>query len=74
MKALGVRVVLYGRMLSASALQGLKNSFEAFEKSRHEDIVTERPDLLFSFGELNELMDLQSINDLEKRFTIATKN
>jgi hypothetical protein len=36
--------------------------------------VTERPDLLFSFGELNELMDLQSINDLEKRFTIATKN
>jgi 2-methylisocitrate lyase-like PEP mutase family enzyme len=73
MKEMGVRAVMYGRMLSASALQGLNNSLEAFEKSRHEDVVTERPELLFSFEELNGLMDLKSITDLEKRFTSPEK-
>jgi len=74
MKAMGVGAVMYGRMLSASALQGLKNSLEAFEQSRDEDVVTQRPELMFSFGELNELMDLQSINELEKRFVTPTKS
>ncbi len=73
MKEMGVRAVMYGRMLSASALQGLNNSLEAFEKSRGEEVVTERPELLFSFEQLNELMDLRSINDLEKRFTTPEK-
>jgi 2-methylisocitrate lyase-like PEP mutase family enzyme len=74
LKAMGVGAIMYGRMLSASALQGLKNSLEAFERSRAEDVVTERPDLMFSFGELNELMDLQSINELEKRFVPPPKD
>ena len=69
MKQLGVRAVIYGRMLSASALQGLDNSLKAFEHSLLEDVVTERPELLFSFEELNDLMDLQSIRELEKRFS-----
>ena len=73
MKTVGVRAIMYGRMLSASALQGLQNSLEAFERSRSEDVVTERPELLFSFEELNELMDLQSINELEKRFPTPAK-
>ena len=73
MKEMGGRAVMYGRMLSASALQGLNNSLEAFEKSRGEEVVTERPELLFSFEQLNELMDLRSINDLEKRFTTPEK-
>ncbi len=54
-------------------MQGLNNSLEAFEKSRDEDVVTERPELLFSFEELNGLMDLKSITDLEKRFTTPEK-
>jgi len=73
MKALGVRAVMYGRMLSASALQGLNNSLEAFERSREEEVVTERPELLFSFERLNELMDLKSVVALEKRFTTPAK-
>lgn len=68
MKALGVKAIMYGRMLSASALQGLQNSLEAFEKSRSEDVVTERPELLFSFEQLNDLMDLKSVNELEAKF------
>ena len=70
MKALGVHAVMYGRMLSASALQGLKNSLEAFVRTVDDDVVSERPDLLFSFEELNELMGLRSILALEKQFTI----
>lgn len=69
MKELGVQAVMYGRMLSASALQGLKNSLEAFEKSRNEEVVTQRPDLLFSFEQLNELMGLASVTELETKFT-----
>lgn len=69
MKELGVNAVMYGRMLSASALQGLKNSLQAFEESRDDDVVTERPDLLFSFEQLNELMDLRSVNELETKLS-----
>ena len=71
MNELGVRAVMYGRMLSASALQGLNNSLNAFKQSLREQVVTERPELLFSFEELNDLMDLESIRDLEKRFSGA---
>jgi 2-methylisocitrate lyase-like PEP mutase family enzyme len=69
MKGLGVKAVMYGRMMSASALQGLKNTLEAFDRTRHDDKVTERSDLMFSFDELNDLMNLKSVRDLEKQFT-----
>jgi 2-methylisocitrate lyase-like PEP mutase family enzyme len=72
MKELGVKAIMYGRMMSASALQGLKSSLEAFDRSRHEEKVVERPELMFSFDELNDLMNLKSIRDLEKQFTSPT--
>ena len=72
MNGLGVKAIMYGRMMSASALQGLKNSLEAFDRSRGEQKVTERPELMFSFDELNDLMDLKAIRDLEKQFTSPT--
>jgi 2-methylisocitrate lyase-like PEP mutase family enzyme len=65
---LGVAAVMYGRMLGASAIQGLKNSLTAFEQSLKEDKVTERPELLVSFEELNDLMGLGDIKSLEQRF------
>jgi 2-methylisocitrate lyase-like PEP mutase family enzyme len=68
LKALGVSTIMYGRMLSASAIQGLKNSLEAFEKSLDEDVVTQRPDLLVSFEELNSLMGLDDVSALEQKF------
>ncbi|GAA4334431.1 isocitrate lyase/PEP mutase family protein [Pigmentiphaga soli] len=68
---LGVSVVMFGRMLSASALQGLKNSLEALAAQRDSDEVVERPDLLVSFEELNDLMGLKAINQLEKQFATA---
>jgi len=70
---LGVAAVMYGRMLGASAIQGLKNSLIAFEESLKEDTVTERPELLVSFEELNELMGLDDIKSLEQRFVKKVK-
>ncbi len=68
LEQMGVAVVMYGRMLGASAIQGLKNSLLAFQESLKEDVVTERPELLVSFEELNDIMGLGAVRDLEQRF------
>jgi len=68
MQEMGVAVAMYGRMLSSSAIMGLKNALTAFEASLAEDVVTERPDLCVSFEELNDLMGLGDIRGLEQRF------
>mgnify|MGYP001159157815 CR=1 FL=1 len=70
---IGVSAVMYGRMLGASAIQGLKNSLTAFQESLKEDKVTERPELLVSFEELNDIMGLGAIKDLEQRFVKKAK-
>ncbi len=60
-------------MLSASAIQGLKNALAAFQESLKEDVVTQRPDLMVSFEELNDLMGLSEIRELEQRFVRNTR-
>jgi 2-methylisocitrate lyase-like PEP mutase family enzyme len=66
---LGVKAVSYPRMLSAAAIQGMKNAMTVLLQSLQEGKVIDRPDLLVSFGELNALMGLPQIKDLEARFT-----
>jgi 2-methylisocitrate lyase-like PEP mutase family enzyme len=73
LEAAGVAVAMYGRMLSASAIQGLKNALAAFEKSLDEEFVTERPEFLVSFDELNELMGLPDLRSLEQKVARATR-
>lgn len=68
LKRMGVAAVMYGRMLSASALRGLFNALEAYEQARWEEEVVERPELMVSFDELNKLMGLDLIKELERRF------
>lgn len=65
---LGVKVVMYGRMLSASALQGMTNALKALAETADLPKVKEREDLLYSFEQLNDLMGLPAINALEQRF------
>jgi len=65
---MGVAAVMFGRMLSASAIMGLSNSLAALASQLEDDEVTERPDLLVSFEELNALMGLKEINQLEQQF------
>ncbi len=65
---MGVAVVVYPRLLTASAIQGMKNALAALDESITTGKVVDRPDLLISFGELNDLMGLPKIKDLETRF------
>jgi 2-methylisocitrate lyase-like PEP mutase family enzyme len=65
---MGVKAVSYPRLLSAAAIQGMKNALGVLQQSLTEERVIDRPDLLVSFGELNTLMGLPAIKELEARF------
>ena len=65
---MGVKAVSYPRMLSAAAIQGMKNAIAVLQQSLEEGQVIDRPDLLVPFGELNELMGLPRIKEIESRF------
>jgi 2-methylisocitrate lyase-like PEP mutase family enzyme len=68
---MGVKAVSYPRMLTAAAIQGMKNALTVLQQSLEQGTVIDRPDLLVSFGELNDLMGLPQIKALEARFVRA---
>lgn len=70
---LGVKAVSYPRMLTAAAIQGMKNALQVFAQSVAEERVIDRPDLLVSFKELNELMGLDQLQALQKSFVEKTR-
>ena len=65
---LGVKAVSYPRLLSAAAIQGMKTALGVLQQSLDEGRVIDRPDLLVSFGELNELMGIAEVKAIEARF------
>jgi 2-methylisocitrate lyase-like PEP mutase family enzyme len=68
---LGVKVVSYPRLLTTAALQGMKNALAVVMQSLAEGRVIERPDLLVSFQEINDLMGLGTVKAMEERFLSA---
>ena len=56
---MGVKAVSFPRMLTAAAIQGMKNALAVLGQSIEEGRVIDRPDLLVSFDELNDLMGLR---------------
>ena len=66
---LGVGGVSYPRILSTAALKGMQNAMAVFKEEvvKH-NRVFDRPDLLASFDELNDLMGMQRLDELEKKF------
>ncbi|MGH6861923.1 MAG: isocitrate lyase/PEP mutase family protein, partial [Phyllobacterium sp.] len=66
---MGVKAVSYPRMLTAAAIQGMKNALDIFGQSIEEGRVINRPDLLVPFDELNDLMGLTQLGELQKTFT-----
>ena len=69
---LGVKAVSFPRMLTAAAIQGMKNALSVLGQSIAEERVIDRPDLLVSFGEINQLMGAEYLLKLEKSFSAAT--
>ncbi|MBC7781769.1 MAG: oxaloacetate decarboxylase [Proteobacteria bacterium] len=70
LQAVGVGGVSYPRLLSTAALKGMMNALSVFQQEVvRDDRVVDRPDLLVSFDELNELMGMEQLDELERRFT-----
>ncbi|MGQ0522966.1 MAG: isocitrate lyase/PEP mutase family protein [Betaproteobacteria bacterium] len=67
---MGVAQISYPRLLSTAALKGMMNAMQVFkEEVVDRNNVVDRPDLLVSFGEINELMGLDDLEALERQFT-----
>lgn len=70
LQKLGVAQISYPRLLSAAALRGMMNALDVFKS----DVVganksVDRPDLSVSFEEINDLMGMDVLDELEKRYT-----
>jgi 2-methylisocitrate lyase-like PEP mutase family enzyme len=71
---MGVKAVSFPRLLTAAAIQGMKNALAVLGQSITEGRVIDRPDLLVPFGELNELMGLSQLRALERSFAAPSKS
>src|SRR5438445_6105472 len=65
---LGVSVVIYPRLLTACALQGMKNGLQLLQQSLASGKVVDRPDALVSFEELHDIMGMHEIEEMEQRY------
>jgi 2-methylisocitrate lyase-like PEP mutase family enzyme len=71
---MGVKAVSFPRLLTAAAIQGMKNALAVLGQSITEGRVIDRPDLLVPFGELDELMGLSQLRTLERSFAPPGKS
>jgi 2-methylisocitrate lyase-like PEP mutase family enzyme len=65
---LGVGVVIYPRMLTSAAIMGMQNALAALDGSIKSGKPADRPDLLVSFEELNDLLGMPELQRLEQRY------
>ncbi|MPZ44588.1 MAG: carboxyvinyl-carboxyphosphonate phosphorylmutase [Betaproteobacteria bacterium] len=68
LQELGVAAVIYPRLLTACAIQGMKNGLATLSEQLRTGKIVERPDYALSFDELNDLVGLREARALEQRF------
>jgi 2-methylisocitrate lyase-like PEP mutase family enzyme len=68
LQELGVDAVIYPRLLTACAIQGMKNGLDALSEQLRTRRIVERPDYAVSFEELNDLLGFEEARELENRF------
>jgi len=68
LQELGVGAVIYPRLLTACAVQGMKNGLATLQEQLRTGKIVERPEYTVSFEELNELVGLSEARELEQRF------
>jgi 2-methylisocitrate lyase-like PEP mutase family enzyme len=71
LQEIGVAVVIYPRLLTACALQGMQHGITALREAIRSPTVVERPDLAVSFEELNALVGFAELQERERRYTVA---
>ena len=65
---IGVAAVIYPRLLTACAVQGMKHGIAALRDTMRTPTVNERPDLAISFEELNALVGFAELQERERRY------
>jgi 2-methylisocitrate lyase-like PEP mutase family enzyme len=74
LQELGVGVVIYPRLLTACAVQGMKNGLATLAEQLRTGSVVERPEYAVAFEELNELVGFSQARELEQRFVTKAAN
>jgi 2-methylisocitrate lyase-like PEP mutase family enzyme len=65
---IGVAAVIYPRLLTACAIQGMKHGIAALRDAMRTPTVNERADLAVSFEELNALVGFAELQERERRY------
>jgi 2-methylisocitrate lyase-like PEP mutase family enzyme len=65
---IGVAAVIYPRLLTACAVQGMKHGIAALRDAMRTPTVNERADLAVSFEELNALVGFAELQERERRY------
>ncbi len=73
LQELGVGVVIYPRLLTACAVQGMKNGLAALSEQLRTGTVVERPEYAVSFEELNAVVGFSQAHELEQRFVTKAR-
>ena len=60
--------MIYPRLLTAAAVQGMINGMQALQASLGKDEIVNRPDLAVSFEEINALCGYAESQELEQRY------
>jgi len=68
---IGVADVTYPRILTAPAIKGMQYAFGALRESLESGAVIDRPDLLVTFDDINNLMGLPQLHELKGRYLSA---
>jgi 2-methylisocitrate lyase-like PEP mutase family enzyme len=68
LQEMGVAAVSYPRLMSTGAVRGMINAMDAFTGMLEGDEPTDRPDLLVSFDEINDLVGFNELTELEARY------
>lgn len=68
LEEIGVAAVIYPRLLTSAAIQGMRNGLDALQASLGKDVVVNRPDLAVSFEELHDLVGFPEVQRLEQRY------
>lgn len=68
---MGVAAVVYPRLLTAAAVQGMQNAMAVFlSEVVNGSGTADRPDLLASFDDLNELTGMAALDEMEDRYSV----
>lgn len=73
LRDLAVRWVSLARLLPAAAIRGMQLALRAMREAMLEETVTERPDLVATLAEIQELMDYKQFFEIERRFLSAAQ-